>query len=83
MLTCHLEVIKILLEAGADINKANNDGKTAFDIASKKGFLGIVQLLKPVAEADYSNNSLFFADYNNGSSSSISNEQTTDNSPSK
>ena len=31
------DVVKVLIEAGANPYQANNDGKTAFDIAQSKG----------------------------------------------
>ena len=41
----HLEVVRLLVEAGADKNKADNDGLTPLFMASHNGLLEIVRLL--------------------------------------
>ena len=40
------EIVKILIENGADINIKNNDGKTALDYAEENDYKNIIQLLK-------------------------------------
>ena len=47
----HLEVVRLLLEAGADMNAANTDGTTALFVAAEWGYLEVVRLLIE-AEAD-------------------------------
>eukprot|EP00731_Ephydatia_muelleri_P034976 Em0089g7a len=42
----HLDVVKTLLEAGANINQAMKDGKTSLDLAVERGHNETVQLLK-------------------------------------
>lgn len=41
----HLEVVKILAEAGADINLGPADGSSPLDIAATRGFLDVVEYL--------------------------------------
>ena len=41
-----MEVVKLLLEKGADVNAKVNDGKTALGIAKQMGRTDIVQLLE-------------------------------------
>ena len=41
----HLEVARLLVEAGADIHCLNHDGKTALMYASVSGHLGVARLL--------------------------------------
>ena len=41
----HLEVVRLLCEAGADKDKADNDGSTALMSASVRGHLEVVRLL--------------------------------------
>jgi len=44
---CYTEVVKLLLEKGADVNVKTNDGKwTALGLAKLKGHTDIVQLLE-------------------------------------
>lgn len=45
----HVEVVKLLLKAQADINIKNNDGLTVFDLASIVGIPEITRLLIPAA----------------------------------
>jgi len=40
------EIVELLLANGADINVKNNEGSTALDIASQRGYTEIVELLK-------------------------------------
>lgn len=40
-----MEVVKLLLDSGADITTTNNDGCTPINAASGNGFLEIVKLL--------------------------------------
>lgn len=40
------EIVKILIENGADINIKNNDGKTALDYAEENDYKNIIELLK-------------------------------------
>ena len=40
-----MEVVRILAERGADINKALNDGRTPLYIASKQGHVDVVRIL--------------------------------------
>eukprot|EP00731_Ephydatia_muelleri_P013605 Em0007g915a len=42
----HLDVVKTLLEAGANINQATKDGKTSLDLAVERGHNETIQLLK-------------------------------------
>ncbi|KAL5509583.1 hypothetical protein EMCRGX_G004977 [Ephydatia muelleri] len=42
----HLDVVKTLLEAGANINQATKDGRTSLDLAVKQGHNETIQLLK-------------------------------------
>eukprot|EP00731_Ephydatia_muelleri_P037090 Em0394g2a len=42
----HLDVVETLLEAGANINQADKDGKTSLDLAVERGHNETVQLLK-------------------------------------
>ncbi|OCK88748.1 ankyrin, partial [Cenococcum geophilum 1.58] len=41
----HLEVVKLLLENGADVAVASNDGWTPLNSASSSGHLEVVKLL--------------------------------------
>lgn len=41
----HLEVVRLLLEHGADLNACDKDGQTPSDVASLSGKQEIVQLL--------------------------------------
>ena len=41
----HLEVVRALIAAGADVNLPNKDGLTALILAAKKGHLEVVQVL--------------------------------------
>ena len=41
----HVEVVRVLLEREADINKARNDRRTALSIASYKGHVEVVRIL--------------------------------------
>ena len=41
----HLEGVKLLCEAGADKDKADQNGRTALMVASRRGDLEVVQLL--------------------------------------
>ena len=52
----HVEVIKLLLRYGADVDMRDKDGITAIMFASFHGHLGAVQvLLSAGADADYTN----------------------------
>ncbi|KAL5509574.1 hypothetical protein EMCRGX_G004966 [Ephydatia muelleri] len=42
----HFDVVKTLLEAGANINQATQDGRTSLDLAVKQGHKATIQLLK-------------------------------------
>eukprot|EP00731_Ephydatia_muelleri_P013569 Em0007g879a len=42
----HLDVVKTLLEAGANINQATQDGRTSLDLAVERGHNETIQLLK-------------------------------------
>ena len=42
----HLEVVKYLLDKGADINAKDNDCKTALMLASYNGYLEVAEFLK-------------------------------------
>jgi ankyrin repeat protein len=44
----HLEIMKLIVDAGADIEARNNDGRTGFILAAAEGRLGIV---KPFVDA--------------------------------
>ena len=41
----HVEVTKVILERGANLAVANNDGVTPLSLAANKGHLNIVNLL--------------------------------------
>ena len=41
----HLEIVKLLIEKGADVNVKNEDGKTALTLASRYGHLEVVKYL--------------------------------------
>ncbi|NIM78592.1 MAG: hypothetical protein GTO20_07355 [Candidatus Aminicenantes bacterium] len=45
-----MEIVKFLLEKGADINAKDIDGKTPLDIAKKKGLKEIISLLEEKAK---------------------------------
>lgn len=42
----HLKIVKALIKAGADIDRANNSGNTPLKFASLNGHTEIVKLLK-------------------------------------
>jgi ankyrin repeat protein len=42
----HVEIVKLLLKAGADVNIRDNEGRSAIIIAFNRDYTGIVQLLK-------------------------------------
>ena len=42
----HRDVVKVLLDAGADVNQKDQDGETALATAKRKNHAEIVQLLK-------------------------------------
>ena len=44
-LTCHKEVVELLIEKGIDINQTNKDGRNALHLATERGHKEIVQLL--------------------------------------
>ena len=53
----HLEVVRLLIEAGADKDKANDDGTTPLYVASINGHLEVVRLLvEKGADKDKANN---------------------------
>eukprot|EP00438_Fugacium_kawagutii_P004074 Skav227082 [mRNA] locus=scaffold1387:157219:163724:- [translate_table: standard] len=41
----HLEVVRLLIDAGADVNKARTEGASPLFVASHKGHLEVVHLL--------------------------------------
>ena len=41
----HVDVVRVLLEQGADINKAKNNGATPLLIASQNGHVDVVRVL--------------------------------------
>ena len=41
----HVEIVRLLLESGADKHLAMNDGRTALIVAPQRGHLEIVELL--------------------------------------
>jgi ankyrin repeat protein len=42
----HLDIVKLLIEKGADVKAKDNSGSTALMIASKNGHTQIVEFLK-------------------------------------
>ena len=40
-----MEVVRVLVEKGADINKARNDGATPLHVASQNGHADVVRIL--------------------------------------
>jgi ankyrin repeat protein len=40
----HLEAVKVLLQAGADVNSTDSDKKTALGRAAGLGFLSVVKV---------------------------------------
>jgi ankyrin repeat protein len=42
----HLEVVKSLLQAKAEVDAKANDGKTALELAQRKGHSDVFELLK-------------------------------------
>ena len=42
---CHVELVKLFLDRGADVNQATNDGQTGLHVACHHGRLEVVQLL--------------------------------------
>lgn len=46
MLLGHLEVVKLLIDYGADVNGATQEGWSALDLAVKYGHMEIVEILK-------------------------------------
>ena len=38
-------MVKLLLDGGADVNKATNEGSTAFSLAQRKGHVDIANVL--------------------------------------
>ena len=42
----HLEIVRVLLESGADHQKARHDGATAVSIARQEGHWEVVRLLE-------------------------------------
>jgi len=42
----HYNIVRLLLEAGADVNAKDDDGSTALMLASRNGYIDIVRLLK-------------------------------------
>ncbi|EQC26386.1 hypothetical protein SDRG_15797, partial [Saprolegnia diclina VS20] len=46
----HLEVVRLLLDANADLNAKNNDDKTALDLAAEKKHNDVAQLLRDHAQ---------------------------------
>jgi ankyrin repeat protein len=46
----HVEVVKALLESGAELNARTRKGRTAIDIATQEGHNDITALLRETAE---------------------------------
>ncbi|MBR5888317.1 MAG: ankyrin repeat domain-containing protein, partial [Akkermansia sp.] len=42
----HTECVKLLIDAGADVNRANNEGRTPLSIAEKNGHTECAELLR-------------------------------------
>ena len=45
----YMDMVKMLLEEGAEIEAKNNDGQTALDLAEKNGHTKVVDFLRKVA----------------------------------
>ncbi|KAI9455689.1 ankyrin repeat-containing domain protein [Lactarius psammicola] len=54
----HLDVVKLLLESGADINIFNDDGKTALDLASDNGMLEVASFLSILVASQMSSDAV-------------------------
>jgi ankyrin repeat protein len=42
----HTEVVRLLVDSGADVNLSDKDGVTPLAHARKKGFTGIIEILE-------------------------------------
>ncbi len=48
----HVEVLKLLLEAGADLNARTRKGRTAIEIGAQEGHHDIVEVLREAGAND-------------------------------
>ena len=48
----HLEVVKYLVEKGADVKRANENGLTAEEWARQKGHLDVVEYLRHLSDSE-------------------------------
>jgi ankyrin repeat protein len=57
----HLEIVKILINAGCNPSLCNSDGKTPLHIAAEKGCISIMEYLLPIMDIPLTHDILFFA----------------------